>query len=528
MDILFLHVPKFSNHYKPIGRFTFINLPPVGLLGLADYLRQNHYDTRVIHLSVERQKYGTVDFEKIIAEHRPAVIGLGLHWHFQSYDVIEIAMKIKRTHPEIAILLGGFTASYFADEILREFDCVDFIIRGDAEVPLVDLLAEHYSGKDYHKVRNLAFRENGSPKLNPIDYVADQKMLDSISFTDFSLMKDWPVFVDCFSRYVSVDGLSPSFQKSLFGWKKTYPMLLGRGCGFTCSYCGGSAEAQKIINNRTKCCFRSVEAVLASLQDLQHFGFESTCLPLDPLPRQEAEEFYLALFKGMKQLGISLNCEVERYSLPTRTFIRAFRESLGSESFVTLSLNSQNETLRRKNGLYRYSNEELEDCLCAMDEEGINCAVFFTCGLPFESRNDLTEMAQYQQALRKKFRRVQCKTSMIEIEPGSPMSMHPQAYGIEPHRKSFMDYYSYHGLPSRSHYLEMGYDRVGCAGYDETARFFCRNFCSHFRTGHMPPLFARSACYAMSVMWEMGAFRLIEKILPTRKSPSKCSDDRGC
>jgi hypothetical protein len=38
MDLLFLHTPKFQNYYKPIGEFSFILFPPLGLLGLADYL----------------------------------------------------------------------------------------------------------------------------------------------------------------------------------------------------------------------------------------------------------------------------------------------------------------------------------------------------------------------------------------------------------------------------------------------------------------------------------------------------------
>lgn len=138
MDILFLHTPKFQNYYKPIGHFSFILFPPIGLLGLADYLRRNGHAARIIHLGVEQHKYGPLDMGRIIAEEKPSIVGLDLHWHFQSYDVIEIARKIKTVSPQTAVLLGGFTASIFAEEILRDFSCVDFVIRGDSEVPLVE------------------------------------------------------------------------------------------------------------------------------------------------------------------------------------------------------------------------------------------------------------------------------------------------------------------------------------------------------------------------------------------------------
>ena len=52
-DILFLHVPKFKNYYKPYGNFMFILYMPIGLLGLADYIVKKGYKTIIIHLGVE-------------------------------------------------------------------------------------------------------------------------------------------------------------------------------------------------------------------------------------------------------------------------------------------------------------------------------------------------------------------------------------------------------------------------------------------------------------------------------------------
>jgi radical SAM superfamily enzyme YgiQ (UPF0313 family) len=515
-DVLFFHVPKFRNYYKPLNRFSFVHLPPMGLLGLADYLRLNHCSTRVIHLGVEYYKYGGIDLRSILAEHQPAIVGLDLHWHFQSYDVIETARKIKEVCPGVAIVLGGFTASFFAEEILRTFDCVDFVVRGDAEEPLLELVKQHRSGGAFRQVPNLAFRQDSEICLNPLRYVAGPSVLDSISFTDFTLMKDYPSFVDSFSRYMYLDGLSAASQRALFRWKKMYPVYLGRGCVYNCSYCGGSAGSQRIINNRTGACLRSVESVLSSLQDLERFGFEVTCLTLDPLPAPKAEEYFLAIFEGIRRLHISLGIEVERFCLPTREFIHSFRDLPRKDSFITLSPNSHSEEIRRKNGVYRYSNEELERCLNVMEEEGVNCALFFACGLPFESAEDLEAMARYQKQLRRKFKRVQCKTSIIEIEPGSPMSRDPQAYGVRLHRSSFADYYRYHSLPSQNHFLEMGYDRIGCPGPDETANSLCRHFCSHFRTGRVPPFLTRTLCSMASAMWRVGAFQLFDKIVGSR------------
>lgn len=510
MDLLFLHVPKFNNYYKPIGRFSFIELPPIGLLGLADLVHRSGYSTKVVHLGVERQRAGRVDVEQIIATHNPAMIGLDLHWHFQAFDVIETAKAIKKNHPEIAVLLGGFTASLFAEEILRSFDCVDFIIRGDAEVPMLELLRHYSSDHDYRGVPNLAYR-NGSVTLNPISYVADQEMIESLCYTNFSLMQDYKIFVDSFSRYMSLNDLSPETQRVLLHWKKSYPVMVGRGCMYECSYCGGAKSAQRAINNRNSVIVRSVEGVLGSLQDLQRHGFEFANIPFDAMPPAQADEFYVPLFKGVAERNIALGMEVERYSLPSAEFLHAFRGMPKSnESFVTLTVHCHNEELRRRNRLFRFSNEELETALGLMGQHGVKCMLFFTSGLPFETAADMIATARYQQDLQKRFQLLQCKNSMIEIEPCSGIARESEHFQVIPHRTTFADYYRYHSQPAKNHFLELGYDRIGSPNQQQAEQFFCKHFCSHFRTGRIPPALNKSLCTAFSAVRRTGALAIFD------------------
>lgn len=512
MDLLFLHVPKFNNYNRPFNRFSFINFPPVGLLGLADFLRKNDYSTRIIHLGVEKHKYGEIDLGKMLAEHQPAIVGLDLHWHFQAFDVIETAQKIKKQCPDVAIVLGGFTASLFADEILRTFRCIDFVIRGDAEIPLRDLVGEYCSGRAYRHVPNLAFRQGDTVQANPISYVADQKTVDSVCYTDFTLMKDYPTFVSSFSRYLHLHDISEGFQELLLKQGKMYPVFLGRGCVYDCSFCGGSRHGQKMANGRERVCMRSVEAVLESMKDLQRFGFDSACLAFDPLPVRSAEKFYFALFEGMKKENVSLKLEVERYCLPTPEFIRRFRDLPGSGSWITISPYSHNEEVRRKNSLYRYSNAQLEKCLSVMEAEGVNYILYFAAGLPYEQKDDLKEMSRYQRQLRKNFKHAKCRTNMIEIEPGSRLSSNPHAHGITLRRSSFMDYYIHHSPAERSGFLELGYERIGCLSAAETRTYFCRYLCPRFKVKWAPPFVRRAICSVVVAMWKSGAFKLLDKV----------------
>jgi len=511
LDVLFLHTPKFQNYYRPIGQYTFVLYPPMGLFGLANYLCKNNYSAKIIHLGVEQLLQNSLDLPKIIAEEQPSIVGLDLHWHFQSYDVIEVARKIKEAHPQVAILLGGFTASLFAEEILKEFSFIDFVIQGDAEIPLLQLVEHFQTNRNYVGVPNLAYRNQGEIRLNPITYVADGAMLDSLCFTDFTLLKDYPYFVKFFSRYMHMPELSEGFQERLFGFQKGFQVYIGRGCVHECSYCGGSRESQVLIGMRKQVAVRSVEAIVGSIYDLARFGFGCACLALDSFPLAKADDYYIPIFEALKGRNIAMDIEVERYYLPSIAFLDSFR-GLPRNSFLTLSPHTQNEELRRANGLYRYSNEALEECLELMEKRRIHSLLCFTCGLPFETRDDLEHMAKYQRRLRKKFKQTRFKTCMIEIEPGSPMSRKAEVFGLELQRTTFLDYYRYHGQPGHNHWLEMGYRRSGCPDHEEVSEYFCRHFCERFKAGRASPII----CNALGAMWKMKVFEAIDKILAIR------------
>ncbi len=40
LDLLIIHVPKFSNFYRPFGEYMTVNLLPMGTLALADLASQ--------------------------------------------------------------------------------------------------------------------------------------------------------------------------------------------------------------------------------------------------------------------------------------------------------------------------------------------------------------------------------------------------------------------------------------------------------------------------------------------------------
>lgn len=514
LDVLFLHVPKLKNHSKPLGSFSFILYPPIGLLGLADYLRQNGRTSRIVHLGVERHLSGSYSPDKVVSEHRPAIVGLDLHWHFQSYDVIEAARQIKQADSKVQVLLGGFTASLFADEILENFPFIDFVIRGDAEIPLLDLVRQNETAHRFDSIPNLSWRGDQGPVHNPATYVADEAMLNRICFTDFTRMKDFQCFIDLFARYIRLDDASEALQRTLISKYTSYPVYIGRGCASNCSFCGGGHDAHLRIGGRTRVALRSAGAVISSVRDLARFGFEFACFTSDCVPPHLADQYYTRIFDEITQLQLPIQIEVERDFLPSPSFLDSFQHLPGKDSFITLSPHTQNEKLRAANGLHRYSNRDLEECLDRMEARGIHARICFTCGLPFETREDLEGLTLFQKDIRRRYKKAQLKTCVIEIEPGSRMSSNPSTYHLSLDRTSFLDYYHYHSDPGRDHWLEMGYTRQGCPQNSEVKSFFCTHFCEKIGAGRFSPML----CDSLAVLRKAGAFRLVDGILALRPS----------
>jgi hypothetical protein len=90
MNVLFLHTP-FNNYYKPIGHYSFVLFPPIGGFSCQKQSHRQNHPSRV-----EQHQHGPLDFDRIISQNQLLIVGLDLHWHFQSYDVIEVARKIKQ------------------------------------------------------------------------------------------------------------------------------------------------------------------------------------------------------------------------------------------------------------------------------------------------------------------------------------------------------------------------------------------------------------------------------------------------
>jgi radical SAM superfamily enzyme YgiQ (UPF0313 family) len=513
VDCLFIHVPKLRNYYRPIDQFIWINFLPMGLLGLADLLQRNGISTQIVHMGVEWIENHDFSILNYIREKNPRIVAFDLHWHHQSFDVIEIAKEVKAAFPTIYILLGGFTASFFHEEIIRNFDAIDGIIRGEAEGPILELANALLQGKgELFSVPNLAWRRKGRILVNPLSYVASEKDLNSLSFTNFPLLKNYSTYIHYVSQPFYVKGLSKEKNFWIYSLKSPiYHLTLGRGCPVQCTWCSGNIFSQEMITGRTEVTFRGVEEILQSIREAVSYGYKTFHVCFDPFPKRP--EYLLDLFSHIRQERIQMECLFESFGLPTIKFIKSFKETFpGPKSILILSPDVGSDRVRRMNKGNAYTNQDLIECLDQLEKYGVFCELFFTLGVPFENEEDIHRTVRLQKEIRNRYPHVRgIRTYTIEMEPGSPLHLHPEAFRVKTSLHHFMDFYYYHS-EERNSFSSLGYwipdyfpgveDEKGFK--ERLQKMKCRNFCFIHPNARKSssPFWGRRFCDLSSLFWK--------------------------
>jgi anaerobic magnesium-protoporphyrin IX monomethyl ester cyclase len=122
----------------------------------------------------------------------------------------------KQVDPRIVTMIGGPHPTFMYDEILRGTDNhADFVLRGEAEATLVDLMAAVATGTD-DEVKGIAFLRDGQVVTTPMrPHIAD---LDTLEVAWHLL--DWQ-----------------DYHYNVEPWGRMASVLTSRGCMMGCAFC---------------------------------------------------------------------------------------------------------------------------------------------------------------------------------------------------------------------------------------------------------------------------------------------------
>ena len=222
--------------------------PPLGMLYIATYLRENGVDVSIIDEAAQGYSLkGTVDWVK---QENPDILGFST-LSSSCHKAALLAENVKRENPDITIAFGNFYATFNAERILRKYPFVDMIIRGEGEHTSLELARCLEKNGDLKKVLGINFRNNGQIISTPDRPLI--KDVDSLPFPDREMLD-----VEYHNTTAGV----------VVAPKKFSGFLSSRGCVFQCRFCGCRRLARNLWRSR------SVDNIMEELHLLSSQGYK--------------------------------------------------------------------------------------------------------------------------------------------------------------------------------------------------------------------------------------------------------------
>ncbi len=454
-DLVLLHGPsvydfrKKSIMFGPMSDLVpstpIFEMYPIGFLTMANYLSRRGLSVRIVNLAHLMYSDKKFDAEKYIRKLRPAAFGIDLHWLPHCQGSIEIAKIIKKYHPGIPVIFGGFSASYYWRELI-EFSEVDFIIRGDStEEPLNRLITavKNKAHKDFKNIPNLVWKDNGKVYDNPITNISED--LEEIDF-DYRLM-----FKEVL-RYRDIRSIMP-FSDWFRYPITTIPVI--RGCNCNCSGCGGSKYAFRKFSNRSKPAFRDPKKLVEEIGALQNY-INAPVFLLGDL-NNNGEAYVREFFKYAKHLKRDMQIFFEFFKPPGKWFFDRAHEIFDNICYE-ISPDSHDEKIRKTMGK-SFKNDGLIDCIeYALAKGALRFDLYFMTGLPGQDKGSILDTVDFCESIYKRLdwdRRFMPFISPMApfLDPGSRAFDDPEKFGYKLLRKSLKDHIEAITMPSWKYIL---------------------------------------------------------------------------
>ena len=192
-NIYFIEAKSPGSHI-----FSFTALPRLGSILLATILKNHGYHTKVFIEDLVVPDWKQLEDADMICISAISATAT------RAFHIAE-----KYTRLGIPVVLGGVHSTFLADESLLY---ADYVVRGEGEETLVELLAHLNAGKPLDSINGLSFK-NSAHEIVHNPPRALLKDLNDAPIPDFSLVYKWS-------------------EKA-----KALPVATSRGCPFACKFC---------------------------------------------------------------------------------------------------------------------------------------------------------------------------------------------------------------------------------------------------------------------------------------------------
>ena len=442
LDLLLLHAPSVydfrekSIFYGPVSDVIpsspVFEMYPLGFLTILSYLHERGLNVRIANLAVRMMNEPHFSVPRFLGSLHPKAVGIDLHWLPHAHGALEVAQVVKEIHPDVPVIMGGLSATYFHEELIG-YPQVDFVIRGDStEPPLFQLLQSFGDRSALSKIPNLTWKDRGSPQINPMTFLPP-----SLDYVDLRP----ELMVEMVIRFRDRKSVMP-----FDGWwgNPITAVFTVKGCAYECVTCGSSKTTCAHLTRRNKPVFRSPSSLAANVAALSRLTRAPIFFVGDPL--QAGTDYAKELLSALHEANVPNELVFEFFDLPPIEFLRRIDASVAHWSMEISPESHDHDVRRAQEGEPEYDNERLEYLLSEVLR--LRCSrvdVFFMIGLPRQTYQSVQDTVSYCEHLFEiSDRRLSCFITPMGpfVDPGSRVFENPELFGyrlfahtLEEHRQ---------------------------------------------------------------------------------------------
>ncbi|MCQ8105399.1 cobalamin-dependent protein [Methylomonas sp. SURF-2] len=436
-DLVLIHAPAFFDfrnrrdiYFPFLGTSGDVPITPlyeyfpVGFKTLQRFLGERGHEVRILNLSSILLRHPGLDFDKIALALDTPLVGIDLHWMVHVQGSLAVAERIHSLRPDIKIIFGGISSTYFASELIQ-YPYVDMVMQGyNTHEPMAQLLPAIKAGRAPSDIENLMWKDHdGNVRMND------------------------------FAHKPNVYGCGIDWSQQPRDAKSTALPIMellstqNAGCAYNCGWCGGSREAFRRVFKRHRTMARKPKEEISyefqtirNIPDVNNYHFYSVG-SYNESP--QGMHFFLDLVGDTGLKGISY----EQYFLTSEDILKHMVRA-NKRTSITLSPESHDHTISKLSGRGVYSNEEMEAWIERALEIGIhNIDIWYFIGMPQQTPQSVDETVDYCAHLLHKFKGRNVNPMICPmipfLDPASTFFEFPEQHGYrvfhrsaEQHRKA--------------------------------------------------------------------------------------------
>ncbi|MBU7017092.1 MAG: cobalamin B12-binding domain-containing protein [Theionarchaea archaeon] len=381
-------------------------IPSLGVLYVASVMEKagNEVKVELLSLSDDVEKIG-----KNVSGEDPELIGISC-LHTANMKVIPDIARSIRNYTDAPIMVGGTHPTIMYEDVLKKCPEIDFVVRGEAELTVVELGKALENDEPLSRVKGIAYRDNGNiVATEKRPYIAD---IDTIPFPARHL--------------IPMEKFKPSSRGN---------MITSRGCPLSCIHCCvpqvyGSAFRARTPENIVK----EIKELITDY-DINYIKFVDDTSGVD---RNRVADFCDLIMK--ENLDISWGAKASAGKLD-EPLLKKMKEAGCQELFFTI-LSSHQKSLDMIGNKAKI--DVIERAIKLTQKAGIKVTAIVFIGVPFETKQEVLETIKFAEALNL----TRIGLQLFGPVPGSEVYYNLEKYGITMLKEDEIPQYEFNPVAS--------------------------------------------------------------------------------